>query len=702
MNILKITASIILLILFFSCNTEMKHKYTNKLVNETSPYLLQHAHNPVNWQPWGKDALEQAKKENKPIIVSIGYAACHWCHVMEKESFEDEEVAAFMNKHFVCIKVDREERPDIDQVYMNAVQLMTGSGGWPLNVVTLPDGRPFWGGTYFKKEDWLNVLKELQKVYTENPEKVLEYATNLEKGIKQLDMVAVNPNKPSFTKQEIDSALTKWQSRLDTVYGGTKGAPKFMMPSNYSFLLRYAYQTQDSALLNHVNLTLTKMANGGIYDQIGGGFARYSVDNRWHIPHFEKMLYDNALLVSLYANAYSLTKNTLYKQIVTETLSFVETELTNPDGAFYSSLDADSEIASGELHEGAYYVWNQNELKTLLKDDFQIFKSYYNINDYGIWEHGNYVLIKTKPDTEIASEFNITVNQLYNKVASWKKTLLQAREKRAKPRLDDKSLTSWNALMLKAYTDAYKVFESKKYLDIALKNAEFIVKHQLKSDGGLYHSYKNGKSTINGYLEDYAAVIDAFISLYEITLDPKWLNHARDLTNYTFDHFFDDRTHLFYFTSDEDDALVSRSIEKLDNVIPSSNSIMANNLFKLSHFFGNESYLKTSEKMINNMKNDILSFPSSHSNWLFAMSNFIGSFYEIAVVGSNAKKLVKELNKQYIPNKLIVGSTTPSKMYLLDNKYVENQTLIYVCVNNTCKLPVSTVQEAIKQINTKL
>ena len=457
------TVIFLLVISFISCKsqTEKKmtnHKYTNDLINETSPYLLQHAHNPVNWKAWNPETLELAKKENKLIIVSIGYSSCHWCHVMEHESFEDEEVAAIMNEHFISIKIDREERPDIDQVYMNAVQLLTGRGGWPLNCITLPDGRPIWGGTYFPKENWKSALNQISKVYAETPEKAIEYAEKLTEGVKKSDLVTINTKEAKFTLNDLQLAVSNWKQRIDFDLGGNKSAPKFPMPNNYQFLLRYAIQSGDQEILNFVNTSLTKMAQGGIYDQIGGGFARYSTDVKWHVPHFEKMLYDNGQLVSLYAEAYQATKNNLYKKTVFQTLEFIERELMDEEGVFYSSLDADSTTKTGELEEGAFYVWTEADLKSILDTDYELFSAYYNINNYGYWEHDNYVLIKNETDEAFAKNHSISINALDKKVTSWQKLLLKERAKKDQPRLDDKSLTSWNALMLKGYVDAYKVF----------------------------------------------------------------------------------------------------------------------------------------------------------------------------------------------------------------------------------------------------
>ena len=690
-------------IVLFNCNSQttenMTHKFTNDLINETSPYLLQHAHNPVNWMPWNERSLSKAKEENKLILISIGYAACHWCHVMEHESFEDTLVAQTMNANFINIKVDREERPDVDQVYMNAVQLMTGHGGWPLNVVALPDGRPVWGGTYFKKEQWTNVLEQLASLYDKNPEKLIDYAEKLEQGIKSMDMVVLNTDEPDFNPEFINRVVKDWSQSFDRKMGGPNRAPKFMLPNNYQFLLRYAYQNTDSELQKYVELTLTKMALGGLYDQLGGGFSRYSVDTKWHVPHFEKMLYDNAQLVSLYSNAYLVTKNELYKNVVIETLDFIKNELTSPEGVFYSSLDADSLNEHNKLEEGAFYVWKKTDLERLLKGDYKLFAEYYNINNFGFWEHDNYVLIRNKEDEQFANEHKITREDLRSKIKKWKEILLKERDKRSRPRLDDKTLTSWNALMLKGYIDAYRVFGDPDYLEIALKNARFISNQQINEQGGLFRNYKNGKSSINAYLIDYATTIDAFMSIYQVTSEEKWLNLARDLTNYTFDNFFDESSNMFFFTSVQDPELVTRNIEFRDNVIPASNSIMAKNLFSLSHYFNNANYLKTATTMLNNVSPEMKTYGSGFSNWLDLMMNYTNSFYEVAIVGKDATQLTKEISKFYIPNILIAGSTKKGDTPLIKDRYIENKTYIYVCVNNSCKLPVDSVEKALQLLS---
>ncbi|MBK99423.1 MAG: thioredoxin domain-containing protein [Flavobacteriaceae bacterium] len=687
---------LLLMTMINSCNTQTS-KMSNNLINETSPYLLQHAYNPVDWNPWNKQNLEKAKKENKLVVISIGYSSCHWCHVMEKESFEDSLVASIMNEKYISVKVDREERPDVDQVYMNAVQLMTGSGGWPLNVITLPDGRPIWGGTYFSKDQWISALTQISDLYNKEPERFINYATTLEKGIKSLDIITTNDNQ-ELASIDLDKHIGSLVNKIDKKNGGFSGAPKFMMPNNIHFLLRSAYQNNDKETLKLVNLTLEKMAYGGVYDQIGGGFSRYSTDEKWHIPHFEKMLYDNAQLISLYSDAYLITNDELYKNVVYETINFVLKELTNSNGGFYSSIDADSKSLDGKENEGAYYVWKEDELKKLLKNEFIVFSDYYNINKYGYWEDDNYVLIKNKSDAAFAKAHNLSKEQVSKKIDAWKKILIKARDKRSTPNIDDKILTSWNGLMINAFIDAYRVFKDKDFLDVASSSAEFIIKNMKKTDGGLYHSHKDGKSKINGYLEDYAASIQAFLNLYENTLDEKWLNTSNDLMKYTYKNFFNAETNMFYFTSKLDDKLISRTVEFRDNVIPSSNSIMANNLFKLSHYFDNKKYLNSSQQMVNNIKDQIELYPGGFSNWMNLILNINKNFYEIAVVGNKAIEKIKELNENYLPNKIIIGSLESNPLPLLKNRFVEGETYIYVCVNKACKMPVKTVKEALKLI----
>ena len=689
---------IILLVLLGCIYETKKHQFTNDLIHETSPYLLQHAHNPVNWKAWNETSLAQAKKENKLIVISIGYAACHWCHVMEKESFEDSLIAKIMNLDFINIKVDREERPDVDKVYMKAVQLMTGKGGWPLNVITLPDGRPIWGGTYFSKMQWQKALPKISESFKNDPKKFYDFADKLEEGIKNVDLITLNTDEPNFTEAFITYEVKKWKKQFDDVFGGSNKSPKFMMPNSYQFLMRYAFQNGDQQLMNHVENTLNKMAFGGVYDQINGGFSRYSTDRKWHVPHFEKMLYDNAQLVSLYSKAYQITKNETYKEVVFETLNFIKEELTSHEGTFYSSLDADSYNTNNILEEGAYYSWTQKELKSILNTDFQLFSKYYNINTYGLWKHEKYVLIKSKNDIIFAQENNITISELEEKKTNWKKSLQHIQQKRKKPRLDDKSLTSWNALMISGYLDAYTVFNKKEYLVSSEKAAQFILKNQLTKEGMLYHNYKNGTVSINGYLEDYAAVTKVFLQLYEITAKEVWLQKAKTLTQYAVANFYNEASKMFYFTSKKAPSLVTKTVEYQDNVIASSNSIMAKNLFSLSHHLGDKKYKEIVIAMLNNVKPEIVNNASSFSNWLDLMLNYTNPYYEVVISGKDAKTKLTELNKVYLPNILVSYCDKESNLPLLKNRYIDNETYIYVCIENTCKLPVTTIEQTLKII----
>ncbi len=679
----------------------MPNKYTNNLIKESSPYLLQHAHNPVNWEAWSPAVLEHAKKEQKLILISIGYAACHWCHVMEHECFEDEEVAKTMNAHFINIKVDREERPDIDHVYMDALQMMTGSGGWPLNIVAIPDGRPFWGATFVKKEPWIQVLNQLQEVYISEPEKIIGYAKNMAEGLQEINGINIGETSSSINVPALKELVSQWYPYFDTFLGGYKRAPKFMMPVNLNFLLHYATSFDDTKIKDYVDTTLTRMAWGGIFDHVGGGFSRYSVDTKWHVPHFEKMLYDNALLISLYAKAYAATKNELYKHIVKESISFLEEALHTGYGGFYSSLDADSLTDSGILQEGAFYVWKEGELEQLLKNQYPIFRDFFNINSYGYWEDENYVLIRDAETKEIAQKHNLPEAEVQKIISTCLGILKQEREKRNKPRLDDKILTSWNGLALKGLMDAYRFLKDEHFLELALKNANFIEQNVMEANGELYRNHKNGNSSISGFLEDYAAVIEGFLGLYEGTFDEKWLNLSLKLTNYVITNFSDTKTGLFYFTSNEQELLIRKTLEVADNVIPSSNSIMAHNLFKLSNYFPEENFKVRVEKMMDTMKHTITTNPQSHANWLDLSLLMTQKFYEVAICGNGYDHAGKDLKAHYLPNVIFAGSAANSELPLLKNRHSPNKTLIYVCTNGTCQLPVEKPTDAMNLIKSK-
>lgn len=668
----------------------------NLLHRETSPYLLQHANNPVHWRAWNNEALAEARNNNRLMIVSSGYSACHWCHVMEHECFEDNEVAEVMNRHYVSIKVDREERPDVDAVYMKAVQLMTRQGGWPMNVICLPDGRPVWGGTYFPKPDWIAALEQLAEMYQSEPEKMIEYAEKLHQGIEAISLVE-SPSDTKMPSQEILKPLIeKWRQSFDPNYGGYARAPKFMLPNNWRFLLRYAYQTNDSQILDQVKVTLSRVAWGGLFDTVGGGFSRYSVDTRWHVPHFEKMLYDNGQLVSLYADAHKLTKDPFYLTVIRKTLDFIARELTDPDGAFYSALDADSIDKNGNLTEGAFYVWTEDELQKLLGVDYDFFSRIFNVDDFGHWEHGNYVLIQNRSDEEIANELGISTEKLAAIKERCEKILLNAREKRIRPRRDEKRLTAWNAMMLNGYVDAYKATGEKSYLDIALRNASFIINQMWSAEGHLFRNFKDGKTTITGFLDDYAFTIEAFINLYTASADEKWLMSAKQLTDYCLDHFYQEQGGFFSYSADTSE-LIAAHFEIEDNVIPASNSVMAKNLMKLSVYFGNTAYENVAKRMVSHIIPHV-DYPSAFSNWLDVFLDFNGQNRELAICGSGAHSELTKVNGSYLPNVVIAATEVPSSLPFLENRFVENKLLFYVCRDRACGMPEDTLESALSQI----
>ena len=664
----------------------------NQLANASSPYLLQHANNPVNWYPWGAEALQKAKAENKLILVSIGYSACHWCHVMEHESFEDDEVAALMNRFFVCIKVDREERPDIDQIYMTAVQLMTGRGGWPLNCFCLPDQRPIYGGTYFPKQDWMNILGNLAHFYETKPDEAEEYAVRLTEGIQQSEKLEFGSHQQEYTMATIQEFLEPWKRSFDFTEGGPNRAPKFPMPNNWEFLMQVAQLTQDNNLANFVKLTLDKMASGGLYDHLRGGFARYSVDAKWHIPHFEKMLYDNGQLLSLYSNAYKWTGNQSYKKVVYDTVNWLKNEMTSAEGGFFSALDADSEGV-----EGKFYTWAKAEIDEILGGDAPLFNSYYEISEKGNWaeEHTNH-LWRRKPASAIATHFGVTEEAVEERITLAKQKLLAVQNQRVRPGLDDKILCSWNALTISGLCHAYQAFADEAFLNLAMRNLQFIDQNLNKENGGLYRNFKDGKTSINAFLDDYACLIQALIDVYECTSDEQHLQKAKALTNFVWVHFKDANSPMFFYTSDEDEALIARKYELLDNVIPASNSIMANNLKKLGLLLQNDEYLQQAADMLKSIVPSIKTYASGYSNWASLLLQEVKGVFEIAVTGDDFEEKRRELEKKYIPNKIILGGKQ-GNLPLLHDKFI-GETRIFVCKDKTCQLPVSEVSEALKQI----
>lgn len=677
-----------------SCKEESKqqieHTYSNDLVHETSPYLLQHAHNPVNWKAWNPEIFDTAQKENKLILISIGYSSCHWCHVMEKETFEDTDVAQLMNENFISIKVDREERPDVDQVYQTAIQLIGQNGGWPLNVIALPNGKPLYLGTYLPKEQWQQVLSNINQMYTDNPDQANEYANSLSQGIQESNLLEPSSEFAKLTQESLALGVDNWKQRWDIDLGGNQGEQKFMTPNNLNFLLDYGVLTDNKESLKHVKNTLDKIAKGGIYDHIGGGFYRYSTDSKWKVPHFEKMLYDNAQAISLYTKAYKVFNDPDYKNVVYQTIGFLEREMKNPTGGYFATLDADSD---GE--EGKYYVWSTEELKEELGSDVALFSSYYNIEAANAWEENKYVLYKNGTEADFLKSNTLVADQFNAKKENWNTKLLKARSKRVRPNTDDKIITSWNALLIKGLTDAYAVFGEEDFIESAISTYDFI-KTKSYSNGHLLHSYKEESKRTESFLEDYAFFIDASLNLYKTTLDSEYVNFSYELTEIVQKDFYDEASGMFTFNKDQ--QLISRIIKTNDGDIPSPNSVMAHNLLQIGHVIYNPEYIKQSKTMLTTLLPLVTEYTDGYAHWGSLLLNVTQPYYEIVVVGKNAKELMKQLRAQHLPNTLIIGSTSESEAPLFKDRYFEDTTYIYVCQNSTCKLPVKTVKEALVQL----
>jgi uncharacterized protein len=675
----------------------MSSRVGNRLIHSISPYLLQHAYNPVDWYEWGDEALQKARSENKPILVSIGYSACHWCHVMEHECFENERVAQVMNQHYVCIKIDREERPDLDAIYMDSVQAMGISGGWPLNVFLTPDARPFFGGTYFPAPKWIDILERLAHAFENAPEQVEESASRLTEFLQKTDSqkYKLYGERIEYSSEKVEKLYKEFASFFDNEQGGMGAAPKFPMPVLYDFLLHYiAYTAQSQSreeAQSHLLFTLDQMHLGGIYDQVGGGFARYSVDNEWFLPHFEKMLYDNAQLIGLYAQAYSLSQEERYKEAVYQTVEFIEREMRSPENGFYSALDADS-----EGQEGKFYLWTEEQLQRLFTaEDFLLVKAYYHTLPTGNWhEAGSNILFRSQNDEDFAQIYQLSREELAQKVATIKQVLLKEREKRVRPGTDDKILTSWNALTIKGLCQAYQAFGEKRFLDLALQNALFI-EQNLRKERELLHSFRNGTARIAGFLEDYAALIEAYVHLYQSCFDEKWLQIAQTDVEYVLENFFDGNENLFFFTSKQaSQDLIAKKKETFDNVIPASNSIMAKNLHLLGLLLGKSEWIELSDKMLWQVYPLVESEPRYLANWASLLVCKTQGTAEIAIVGKDALQAAALLQAEFLPNKVVAASTKASELPLLQNRQGE-ETRLFVCKNYACQLPVKTPDEAL-------
>ena len=682
----------------------------NRLINETSPYLLQHAYNPVDWYPWGPEALERARAEDKPILLSVGYSACHWCHVMERESFEDEGIARTMNENFVCIKVDREERPDIDSIYMTAVQAMTGHGGWPMTVFLTPDGKPFYGGTYFPPEDrggmpaFPRLVETIARAYREDRGDVASTTQQLLQRMRQVS-ASVRSVDP-LTVDVLHQAYRGMAGQFDDQHGGMGMQPKFPQPMTYELLLRYYLRTEEPQALEIVELTLDRMANGGIYDQIGGGFHRYSTDTFWLVPHFEKMLYDNALLVKLYLHAYQVTGKPLYRRVVEETLDYVRHEMTAPLGGFYSAQDADSEGV-----EGKFFVWRPEEIESVLgSDDAEIVSRYYGVTLEGNFE-GHSILNVGTDSASVARELGVSEEDLAAVLERARPMLLEAREGRVHPARDDKILTSWNALMLRAFAEAAAVLDRPDYAEIARQNAEFLLV-SLRDGDRLLRTYKDGAAKLNGYLEDYSFLIDGLIVLHEVTLDARWLREAVGLGKAMVDLFWDEVSGQFYDTGRDHEELIVRPRDISDNAIPSGSSMAADVLLRLAVITGDAEHERRAVTALRSVRPLMAQYPTGAGHWLCALDFYLSTTKEIAVIGDTGdpatRALLSEVYRHFLPNRVLVGrsgndgAASPGELDvipLLDGRdMLDGRPTAYVCQNYVCQLPVTDPSALAKQL----
>ncbi len=668
--------------------------FTNKLIEESSPYLLEHAHNPVNWYPWGKEALRKAEDQNKPLVISIGYASCHWCHVMERECYSDTEVAAYMNEHFVSIKIDREERPDIDQIYMNASMMLNGSGGWPLNAFTLPDGKPFYVVTYLPKGQWLQLLQQIHSLSENKAEELKTQADTITHGVATHQMFSP-PKEGSTQKWEesYDSLYLKIKSTIDFKQGGFNRSPKFPLPVAWEWLLQEYAVNKNEEAFKATATTLRNMALGGIYDQLGGGFSRYSTDGYWFAPHFEKMLYDNGQLISLYAHAYKISKNKLYKDVIEETLDFVERELMNERGGFYSSINADSE---GE--EGRFYVWSEKEIKELLpKEDVSLILSYYQIRTEGNWEENKNILYPVDIKENFARKEDIEFKKWERILKESRQKLFEARKERVSPTVDDKILVSWNAVMMKGYIDAFQALGKKRYLDVAIENANFLTEKMVEEDGHLWRNYKDGQTNIDGLLEDYALLADAYIALYQVTFNKHWLDLADRLLQYVDAHFKDEDNALFFYTSEKSERLIARKKEVEDNVLPASNSVLATVFYKLGVYLEKEDYQQVAKAMLENVLKEIPTAVPYFAQWAQLLGICCKDRSEIAILGKGTSEIRKRLQREFFPLSFWMGGEKEN-LPLLEHKLISGKTLIYVCRNKVCRQPVEKIDEAFKEL----
>ena len=691
---IRVNFYILILSIIYSCNSEVNINSIkeNQLNKETSLYLKQHAQNPINWQRWTNSIFDVSQELDKLLVISIGYSSCHWCHVMEEETFTNDSIAEVMNENFINIKVDREENPDVDQAYMTASQLMTGMGGWPLNVITLPDGSPIYAGTYHTTSQWDDILKRIIRLKKDNYDGLKELANNVKDGVTDVNTIYKREEISDFNSEFLKNNLESWKDKWDINFGGDLAQQKFVSPSKYIFLLNYARIYKDKEVYNHVKKTLDIISTSGLNDFIEGGFYRYTVDNEWKIPHFEKMLYDQAQMISIYSLAYKLYKEEYYKDIVVETINFLDSSMSSKEGLYYAAMDADTD---GE--EGKYYSFNREELDLISKNtDFKIFTSYYNIDIDNPWEDNRYLLLPNKNNNETVwlKSNNLSKSDLLSQKKIWESNIIEIKDKRTKPRIDDKIIVSWNSLAITGLIDAFEALNNQDYLNKAISMFEELKMNSFRKNK-LIHTYKENQFQ-EGVLEDYAYLAKASMRLFQATGEESYFNFSKKITDDAINVFKDDESDLLRYSNNKD--LFTKLITVDDGVIPSPNSIIAEQLFNIGHVIFDDEYLNLSDNMVSSVQSVIDNNMNSYSVWANNILNRVESFYEIAVIGPESKLITDQITSYFSPNSIVVQSKTESDLPLFIDRFFEDETYIYVCQNKTCQRPETNINLALEQV----
>ena len=691
---IRVNFYILILSIIYSCNSEVNINSIkeNQLNKETSLYLKQHAQNPINWQRWTNSIFDVSQELDKLLVISIGYSSCHWCHVMEEETFTNDSIAKVMNENFINIKVDREENPDVDQAYMTASQLMTGMGGWPLNVITLPDGSPIYAGTYHTTSQWDDILKRIIRLKKDNYEGLKELANNVKNGVTDVNTIYKREEISNFNSEFLKNNLESWKDKWDVNFGGDLAQQKFVSPSKYIFLLNYARIYKDKEVYNHVKKTLDIISTSGLNDFIEGGFYRYTVDNEWKIPHFEKMLYDQAQMISIYSLAYKLYKEEYYKDIVVETINFLDSSMSSKEGLYYAAMDADTD---GE--EGKYYSFSREELDLISKNtDFKIFTSYYNIDIDNPWEDNRYLLLPNKNNNETVwlKSNNLSKSDLLSQKKIWESNIIEIKDKRTKPRIDDKIIVSWNSLAITGLIDAFEALNNQDYLNKAISMFEELKMNSFRKNK-LIHTYKENQFQ-EGVLEDYAYLAKASMRLFQATGEESYFNFSKKITDDAINVFKDDESDLLRYSNNKD--LFTKLITVDDGVIPSPNSIIAEQLFNIGHVIFDDEYLNLSDNMVSSVQSVIDNNMNSYSVWANNILNRVESFYEIAVIGPESKLITDQMTSYFSPNSIVVQSKTESDLPLFIDRFFEDETYIYVCQNKTCQRPETNINLALEQV----